>query len=60
MAAEEYEEALVLAERYNIDCDQVYQRQWQNSPHDELSIRKYLVSFVSVSYCSSHTISEYV
>ena len=32
MKNEEYGEALALAQQYNLDCDLVYQHQWQKSP----------------------------
>lgn len=32
MKNEEYGEALALAKRYNLDCDLVYQHQWQKCP----------------------------
>ena len=64
MEAGEYEEALLLAEQYDLDTDQVYQRQWQNNPHSVDSIYSFLVSlfncymyikystvYVSIYYC---------
>lgn len=48
MEAEQYEEALMLAQQYGLDCDQVYQRQWQNNPHSVDSIHNYLVSVVNL------------
>lgn len=39
---EEYGEALVLARKYGLDCDRVYQRQWRNTPVSVASIQDYL------------------
>ncbi|CAI9734159.1 neuroblastoma-amplified sequence-like [Octopus vulgaris] len=39
---EEYGEALALAKAYGLDCDLVYQRQWQKSPVSIASIEDYL------------------
>ncbi|KAB7504883.1 Neuroblastoma-amplified sequence, partial [Armadillidium nasatum] len=39
---EEYGEALALAQRYNLDCDLVYQQQWRKSPVSVASIQDYL------------------
>ena len=38
----------MLAQQYGLDCDQVYQRQWQNNPHSVDSIHNYLVSVVNL------------
>lgn len=44
MANFEYGEALELARRYGLDCDLVYQRQWQQSlPVTVAAIEDYLV-----------------
>ncbi|GFN79688.1 neuroblastoma-amplified sequence-like [Plakobranchus ocellatus] len=40
--AEEYGEALALAQAYGLDCDLVYQRQWRTSPVSKASIQDYL------------------
>ncbi|XP_076465960.1 NBAS subunit of NRZ tethering complex-like isoform X2 [Babylonia areolata] len=40
--AEEYGEALALAQAYSLDCDLVYQRQWRRSPVSLASIQDYL------------------
>ncbi|KAK7477823.1 hypothetical protein BaRGS_00030901 [Batillaria attramentaria] len=40
--AEEYGEALALAQAYGLDCDLVYQRQWRKSPVSLASIQDYL------------------
>nr|CAD7605992.1 unnamed protein product [Timema genevievae] len=40
---EEYDEALSLARAYNLDCDQVYQRQWRNSEVSIDTIHNFLV-----------------
>ncbi|XP_025077701.1 neuroblastoma-amplified sequence-like [Pomacea canaliculata] len=40
--AEEYGEALALAQAYGLDCDLVYQRQWRRSPVSIASIQDYL------------------
>ncbi|KAK7115948.1 NBAS subunit of NRZ tethering complex-like [Littorina saxatilis] len=40
--AEEYGEALALAQAYGLDCDLVYQRQWRRSPVSLASISDYL------------------
>lgn len=50
---EEYGEALSLARAYGLDCDVVYQRQWERTPTSAASIRNYLVR-VQVGYCSIH------
>ncbi|KAK6630113.1 hypothetical protein RUM44_005664 [Polyplax serrata] len=39
---EEYEEALVLAHKYNLDCDLVYQKRWRNSSASKENIHEYL------------------
>lgn len=41
---EEYGEALELAQRFKLDTDLVYQRQWTKSPITVISIKDYLVS----------------
>ncbi|XP_012940751.1 neuroblastoma-amplified sequence [Aplysia californica] len=40
--AEEYGEALALAQAYNLDCDRVYQRQWRKADVSLASIQDYL------------------
>ncbi|GFR67776.1 neuroblastoma-amplified sequence-like, partial [Elysia marginata] len=40
--AEEYGEALALAQAYKLDCDLVYQRQWRKSVVSKASIQDYL------------------
>ena len=48
MANREYGEALELARRYELDCDLVYQRQWQQSlPVTVAAIEDYLVQYKS-------------
>lgn len=42
--AGEFEEALHLAEVYDLDSDRVYQSQWRNSPVSEETISAYLVT----------------
>lgn len=43
MENEEYGEALELAQRYGLDCDLVYQRQWQQAtPITVAAIQDYL------------------
>ena len=44
MLNEDYEEALLLAQQYGLDCDLVYQRQWHSYPVSMETIEKYLVS----------------
>ncbi|XP_072038105.1 NBAS subunit of NRZ tethering complex-like [Amphiura filiformis] len=40
--SEEYGEALVLAQRFGLDCDMVYQRQWRKATVSLASIQDYL------------------
>lgn len=40
---EEYREAISLARAYGLDCDTVYQQQWERAPTSVASIRNYLV-----------------
>ena len=40
---EEYGEAISLARAYGLDCDTVYQQQWEKAPTSVASIRNYLV-----------------
>ena len=40
--AEEYGEALALAQAYGLDSDLVYQRQWRKSPVSLATIQDYL------------------
>jgi len=44
MQNEEYGEALMLAQQYNLDCDLVYQSQWKTHPISIATIQDYLVS----------------
>ena len=47
---EEYGEALELAQRFKLDTDLVYQRQWTKSPITVISIKDYLVGITSILY----------
>ncbi|CAL1537532.1 unnamed protein product [Lymnaea stagnalis] len=48
--AEEYGEALTLAQAYKLDCDLVYQRQWRKSPVTRASIEDYLAKISKRSW----------
>ena len=48
---EEYGEALELAQRFELDTDLVYQRQWTKSPTTVISIKDYLVSISNAAFC---------
>ena len=43
MVNEEYEDALLLAQQYGLNCDLVYQRQWHSYPVTMETIEAYLV-----------------
>nr|CAD7398642.1 unnamed protein product [Timema cristinae] len=47
---EEYDEALSLAHAYNLDCDQVYQRQWRNSEVSIDTIHNFLSKITKRSW----------
>jgi len=50
MQNEEYGEALMLAQQYNLDCDLVYQSQWKTHPISIATIQDYLSKIVKRSW----------
>ena len=46
--SEEYGEALVLAQTYDLDCDLVYQEQWRKASVSVESIQDYLVGLIYI------------
>jgi hypothetical protein len=50
---EEYEDALVLAQQYGLNCDLVYQRQWHSYPVTVETIEAYLVCVLYAYTCTS-------
>ncbi len=58
MKNEEYGEALALAQRYNLDCDLVYQHQWQKSPVvTRAAINDYLARITNKSWVLQECLS---
>ena len=55
---EEYGEALELAQRFKLDTDLVYQRQWTKSPITVISIKDYLVSITVILYARRYVSSS--
>ena len=55
LCGEEYEAALELAREYDLDCDRVYQRQWQSYQVSASTIQDYLVS-VCIGYLRTYVL----